>query len=50
MGIAAMAQRARGGVWGSLLGCLGLLTILVLALLCAVIVFVYVYTSTPLPL
>jgi hypothetical protein len=48
-GVLTMAQRARRGTGGSFLGCLGVLTFLVLFFVGALLVFIYVYTSTPLP-
>jgi hypothetical protein len=45
-----MAQRARGGAGGSLLGCLGLFAVLVLMFVGAIVIFIYAYTGTPLPL
>jgi hypothetical protein len=44
-----MAQRARRGAGGSFLGCLALLTFLVLFFVGAFVVFIYLYTGTPLP-
>jgi hypothetical protein len=45
-----MAQRARRGAGGSILGCLTVLTFLVLFFVGAFVVFIYLYTGTPLPI